>query len=171
MRTPQPIRTKFKIRKEIPGVLKTVQFMRTKMDKKIVFTNGCFDIFHPGHVALLERAKSKGDFLIVALNTDESVKRIKGDKRPIMTEDYRAMIVASLGCVDIVTFFDDDTPYDLIALLQPDVLVKGGDYEIQNIVGSDIVRSMGGKVYSIDYEVYTSSTDIIKTIVERYKEQ
>ncbi len=120
-------------------------------DKKIVFTNGCFDILHLGHIDYLCRASDLGDVLLVGLNTNASVARIKGRHRPINDERQRSMIVASLHFVDKVVFFNEDTPYELIKLVQPDVLVKGADYKPEDIVGADIVKSKGGKIMTLDF--------------------
>lgn len=138
-------------------------------DKKVVFTNGCFDILHAGHVDYIEKAKEMGDVLIVGLNSDSSVKRIKGEKRPIVPENERAFIIASLKSVDFVILFSDDTPYELIAALEPDILVKGDDWDIENVVGKDIVEGNGGEVKTIKFVNFQSTTNIIKTIQERYK--
>jgi D-glycero-beta-D-manno-heptose 1-phosphate adenylyltransferase len=138
--------------------------------KKVVFTNGCFDIIHAGHVDYLCKAKELGNVLIVGLNTDDSVKRIKGDKRPIMKESERAIILANLKPVDYVVLFDEETPIKLIEELVPDVLVKGADWDIDEIIGKDIVINKGGKVRNINYEVNQSTTDIIKSILSRYKD-
>ncbi|MEN2985350.1 MAG: D-glycero-beta-D-manno-heptose 1-phosphate adenylyltransferase [Thermodesulfovibrionaceae bacterium] len=131
--------------------------------KKIVFTNGCFDIIHVGHINYLKEAKKLGDILIVALNTDNSIRKIK-PLRPIISEDQRAEVVASINVVDYVTFFDEETPYNLIKYLMPDVLVKGGDWRIEDIVGSDIVK----EVYSLPYIEGVSTTAIIKKILDIY---
>lgn len=139
-----------------------------KENKKVVFTNGCFDILHAGHVDYISKAKSFGDVLIVALNSDSSVKRIKGDKRPIVPLKERAFIIANLKAVDFVTFFEEDTPYETIKKLVPDVLVKGADWKIDDIVGKDIVENAGGKVETIDFVNFQSTTNIIKTIIERF---
>ncbi len=140
-----------------------------KQNKKVVFTNGCFDILHAGHVDYLSKAKEKGDVLIVAVNSDASTKSIKGDKRPIVPQDERAIIISSLKPVDYVILFDEDTPYEVIKKLVPDVLVKGADWAIDKIVGKDIVESNGGKVIAIDFVNNTSTTNIIKTVLERFK--
>ena len=132
--------------------------------KKIVFTNGCFDILHCGHILYLEKAKALGDVLIVGLNSDVSVKRLKGNKRPIVSEKERVLVVAGLESVDYVCIFEQDTPYELIDLIQPDVLVKGGDWSIDKIVGADIVQKKGGKVLSLKYEQGFSTTNIIERI-------
>ena len=164
------MRTSYKIVPSTKLLLEIVSAKRWNTRSKFVFTNGCFDIFHAGHVYLLEQAKGAGDLLIVGLNSDESVKRIKGDNRPILPQDQRALIVASLKCVDYVVIFEEDTPYALISMLVPEILVKGGDWEIQNIVGCDIVTGNGGKVLSINHEIDTSSTKIIETITRRYRD-
>lgn len=119
--------------------------------KKIVFTNGCFDLLHPGHVDYLSKAKDLGDVLIIGVNTDKSVKMLdKGANRPITDENSRATILASLHFVDAVVLFDEETPYNLIKTVQPDVLVKGSDYKAEDVVGYDIVKAKGGEVISID---------------------
>lgn len=139
--------------------------MRFK-SKKIVFTNGCFDILHLGHIDYLAKAAAQGDVLIVGLNTDESVRRIKGGNRPIQDEISRAMILASLRFVDFVVFFGEDTPYELIKTIQPNVLVKGADYKPEEIVGYDIVKARKGKVVTIEYLEGYSTTAIEKKIRE-----
>jgi len=113
-----------------------------KLGKKIVFTNGCFDILHRGHVSYLDTAKSYGDVLILGLNSDESVKKLKGEERPINSEEDRAFILSALESVDFVTIFSEETPYELIKMVEPDVLVKGGDYEGKEVVGSDIAAEV-----------------------------
>lgn len=132
--------------------------------EKTVFSNGCFDIIHAGHVDYLEKAKQKGDYLIVGLNTDQSVSRIKGNGRPIVDEVSRSRVLAALEFVDAVVLFDEDTPYDLIKALMPDILVKGKDYEISNIVGADIVLKNGGKVETIELTVGLSTTIVVNKI-------
>ena len=132
--------------------------------KKIVFTNGCFDLLHPGHVDYLERAKALGDILVVGLNSDSSVRRLKGDERPINTEIDRARVLAGLWCVDFVIIFNEDTPYNLIKAIEPDVLVKGGDWPIEKIVGRDIVLARGGIVKSLNFLPGYSTTSLIDKI-------
>jgi len=132
--------------------------------KKIVFTNGCFDIIHSGHIFYLGEAKKAGDVLIIGLNSDESVRRLKGNDRPVNNESDRALVLDSLKFVDYVTIFEEDTPYDLIKLLQPDILVKGGDYKADEVVGADIVRENGGKVLIIPYVKGKSTTALINKI-------
>ncbi|CAN2536333.1 Bifunctional+protein+HldE [Methylocapsa aurea] len=131
---------------------------------QIVFTNGCFDILHSGHVRALAAARKEGDILIVALNSDESVQRLKGPTRPINHLADRVEVIAALGCVDFVTEFSEDTPYELIKLLEPDVLVKGGDYATDQIVGADIVIERGGRVVLVQYHEGHSSTQMIDRI-------
>ena len=134
--------------------------------RSVVFTNGCFDLLHPGHVRYLKQARALGDALIVALNSDASVRALKGPNRPILNQQERAEIIAALESVDYVVIFDDPTPRSLIAELIPDVLVKGGDWEIDQIVGRDEVEAAGGKVLSLPYVEGASTTDIIERILE-----
>jgi len=138
-------------------------------NKKIVFTNGCFDILHRGHADYLAKAASLGDVLILGLNTDKSIQRIKGTSRPIVDEYSRAFLLASFFFVDAVILFDEDTPLDLINLIQPDILVKGSDYKEENIVGADVVRAKGGSIMTIDLVDGFSTTAIIKKITEQQK--
>lgn len=135
-----------------------------KEGKKIVFTNGCFDILHIGHTRYLYKARELGDFLVVAVNSDRSVKSIKGPERPVINENERAEMIAALGCVDMTVIFDEDTPYKTIKTLIPDILVKGGDWKEEDIVGSDIVRDAGGEVKNITYLEGASTTGIINRI-------
>lgn len=137
--------------------------------KRLVFTNGCFDLLHPGHVRYLNQARELGDALVVALNSDQSVRAIKGEGRPILTERERAEVMAALEAVDYVTIFDEETPRELIASLLPDVLVKGGDWTTEQIVGREEVEAAGGKVLSLPYVEGLSTTDIIKRIREGEK--
>lgn len=134
--------------------------------QKIVFTNGCFDILHTGHVQSLAGAASFGNRLIVGLNSDASVKRLKSETRPIQTEGSRALLLAAMQFVDLVVIFEEDTPENLIRLVNPDVLVKGGDYQIADIAGARWVLDQGGKVELINYLDNNSSTSIIKKIKE-----
>jgi len=137
------------------------------LSKKIVFTNGCFDILHHGHVDYLANAADLGDVLIVGVNSDDSVKRLgKADSRPIQNENDRALILAALRFIDAIVIFNEDTPMELIKLVEPDVLVKGGDWEIDKIVGSDLVRQRGGLVTTIDFVPGYSTTAIEKRIKE-----
>jgi D-beta-D-heptose 7-phosphate kinase/D-beta-D-heptose 1-phosphate adenosyltransferase len=130
--------------------------------KKIVFTNGCFDILHLGHVHYLSAAKDLGDILVIGLNSDDSVKRLKGENRPINTQYARALLLAALQFVDFVIIFDEDTPLNLIQQITPHVLVKGGDYKIEDVVGVDWVMAHGGKVEIVDFVEGYSSTNLIK---------
>ena len=120
-------------------------------EKKIVFTNGCFDLLHYGHVDYLSKAKDLGDVLVVGLNTDSSVKKLKGEHRPLQDENSRATILASLQFIDAVVLFDEDTPYNLISLIRPAVLVKGSDYKPEQIIGYDILKTYDGEVKTIDF--------------------
>jgi len=133
-------------------------------DRSVVFTNGCFDILHRGHIGYLVAARSLGDRLVVAVNTDQSVRRLKGSGRPVVPEADRAFLLAALEAVDAVTLFDEDTPRELIALLEPDVLTKGGDYSPDRIVGSAEVEAAGGKVVVIPFLTGHSTTAIIESI-------
>lgn len=130
----------------------------------IVFTNGCFDLLHVGHIRYLQQAKNHGHVLWVGLNSDDSVKRLKGPTRPIQTEQDRAEILLALKSVDYVTIFHTDTPYELIALIRPNVLVKGGDWPVEKIVGHDLVQSWGGQVLSLQFVPGRSSSLIIEKI-------
>ena len=133
--------------------------------KRVVFTNGCFDLLHPGHVRYLKEARALGDVLIVALNSDASVRRLKGEGRPIMDEGERGEVMAALESVDYVTVFDEETPRELIAVLLPDVLVKGGDWPVEQIVGREEVESAGGTTLSLPYIEGSSTTSIIQRIL------
>jgi rfaE bifunctional protein nucleotidyltransferase chain/domain len=144
--------------------LRTINGLRLK-GKKIVFTNGCFDILHPGHVDYLMQARDLGDFLILGLNTDNSVKRLnKAPNRPINNENARASVLAGLTCVDSIIYFDEDTPYELIKYLQPDVLVKGNDYKAEEVVGYDVIKAKGGAVITIPLLEGFSTTKLIEKI-------
>ena len=134
------------------------------LGQKIVFTNGCFDILHRGHVEYLAKASSFGHFLLVGLNTDASVRRIKGASRPVNDQDSRALILAALSFVSAVCLFDEDTPYELICSIKPDFLVKGADYKPSEIVGSDLVLAGGGEVVTIPLTAGFSSTSILSKI-------
>jgi D-beta-D-heptose 7-phosphate kinase/D-beta-D-heptose 1-phosphate adenosyltransferase len=135
--------------------------------KKIVFTNGCFDILHAGHVLYLEKARSLGDVLVLGLNSDASVQRLKGNSRPIVCQSERSIVVAGLAAVTYVCIFEEDTPLELIKQVQPDVLVKGGDWHADQIVGADFVMAKGGTVLSLNYEEGISSSSIIDRIMLR----
>jgi rfaE bifunctional protein nucleotidyltransferase chain/domain len=133
---------------------------------RVVFTNGCFDILHRGHTDYLARAKALGDVLVVGVNTDRSVRGLKGDARPIVPEADRAAVLAALGSVDLVCLFDEATPYDLVRAVEPDVLVKGAGYSEDTIVGADVVRSRGGLVAALDELPGRSTRSIIERILE-----
>jgi rfaE bifunctional protein nucleotidyltransferase chain/domain len=138
--------------------------------KSVVFTNGCFDILHRGHIEYLKKAKSLGDVLIVGLNSDSSVREIKGSKRPIVPQEDRAAIIASLEMVDYVLIFKETTPFQVILNLVPDVLVKGGDYTVDKIVGNKIVETAEGRVITVKQIPGRSTKNIIREIVNRYKQ-
>ncbi len=137
-------------------------------NKKVVFTNGVFDILHAGHVDYISKAKEKGDVLIVGINSDTSVKRIKGELRPVVPQHERAFIISSLKPVDYVVIFEEDTPGEIIDKLIPDVLIKGADWAIDKIVGRETVEKNGGKVETIKFVNDQSTTNIIKTVTERF---
>jgi rfaE bifunctional protein nucleotidyltransferase chain/domain len=134
--------------------------------KKVVFTNGCFDLLHPGHTRYLRAARALGHFLIVGVNSDRSVRAIKGAQRPIQDQETRAELLSALECVDAVILFDEETPYNLIRELAPDVLVKGGDWHEDEIVGADLVKQAGGTVERIPYVEGLSTTRLVKRILE-----
>ncbi len=136
--------------------------LQRKKTRKIVFTNGCFDILHVGHVRYLQEAQAQGDLLVIGLNSDESVRRLKGPTRPVNKEADRAEVLAALGCVDFVTVFAEETPEKLIREVRPDVLVKGGDWQIDKIVGAQFVLSYGGVVRSLQFVDGFSTTAVIE---------
>ena len=148
--------------------LKAVRSKLKAEGKKVVFTNGVFDLIHAGHLDYLSKAKKLGDILVVGLNSDSSVKRIKGDKRPILKQEERAFILSNLKPVDYVIFFEEDTPEKLISEIIPDVLVKGADWSVDKIVGKEIVEKNGGKVMNIEFVNDQSTSKIIDLIVKRY---
>jgi len=140
-----------------------------RQGKKVVFTNGCFDIIHAGHVQYLNQAKSLGDILIVGLNSDDSIKRLKGSDRPINVQADRKIVLEGLRSVDNVLVFEEDTPYNLIQNIKPDILVKGGDWAAEDIVGYDIVLANGGEVKSLLFVEGSSTTSIIGKIMDQLK--
>jgi D-glycero-beta-D-manno-heptose 1-phosphate adenylyltransferase len=140
------------------------QFLENNKGKKIVFTNGCFDIIHRGHVSYLSEAKKLGDLLVIGLNADESVKRLKGSERPINNENDRKFVLSELKSVDFVEIFHEDTPLNLILKVKPNILVKGGDWKIDQIVGAKEVISNGGEVFSLQFINGYSTTSIIEKI-------
>ena len=149
-------------------VIEQVSAWRSE-DSSIVFTNGCFDILHPGHIHCLQQAKSMGDYLVVGLNSDDSVRRLKGEARPYHDQDQRAMQLMALSCVDVVVLFSEDTPKEVIYGLKPDILVKGGDYTEEEVVGGDFVRSLGGRVEIIDLLQGHSTTKILNFVHSQKK--
>lgn len=138
--------------------------------KTLVFTNGCFDILHRGHVEILKQARALGDALVVGVNSDDSMRRLKGDRRPIVGQDDRAAVVAAIESVDFVTIFEEDTPGRIIKRLVPDVLVKGSDYELEEIVGRDTVESAGGRVVRVGLYGEFSTEKMFRRIAEIYGE-
>lgn len=157
------MKNKLKTWEEIAAIIKDLK----SQNKKIVFTNGCFDILHSGHVKYLAEAKELGDILILGLNSDSSVKRLKGKDRPINNEKERAVVLSALYTISYIVIFEDDTPYKLIKHIKPDILVKGGDWEPKDIVGSDIVNSYNGEVKSLSFIEGKSTTDIINKLKEK----
>lgn len=149
--------------------VKKLAFNLKSKNKRIVFTNGCFDLIHAGHIEYLQKAKKLGDALIVGINSDFSVRKIKGDKRPITGQNDRAAIIAALEAVDYVLIFNEATPLKLIKALRPDVLVKGADWDLKNIVGGDFIKSYGGKVRAVSLVKGRSTSNIIRKIVKRFK--
>jgi rfaE bifunctional protein nucleotidyltransferase chain/domain len=149
------------------GSLKKIIFRLKAAHKKIVFTNGCFDLLHYGHVKYLQDAKEKGDILVVGVNSDASVKRIKGSKRPVIKERDRARVLAGLESIDYIVVFNQDTPLEVIKAVKPDVLVKGADWSADKIVGGDLVSSCGGRVTTIKFLKGYSTSGIIKKIVKK----
>jgi rfaE bifunctional protein nucleotidyltransferase chain/domain len=156
----QQIQDKIKSREEAKAIVNEWELK----GETIAFTNGCFDIVHRGHIDYLSKARDKGTKLILGLNTDASVQRLKGPQRPVVDEQSRAILMASLQFIDLVVFFDEDTPYELIKALQPDLLIKGSDYQAEDIVGYDIVTAKGGRVETIDFVGRFSTTSIVEKI-------
>jgi len=153
-----------------PELLKSLLSGEKQKGKRVVFTNGCFDLLHVGHVRYLQAARQLGDLLILGLNSDDSIRRLKGPGRPLIGQDERAHILAALNCIDYVVVFDQDTPLELISCLHPDILVKGGDYTADGVVGRDLVESYGGRVELINFVDGKSTTNIINKILESYKD-
>lgn len=148
--------------------LKEVLDKEKASGKKVVFTNGCYDLLHIGHIRLLQEAKKHGDILVVALNSDTSLLDLKGDSRGILNEDERCKVIAALESVDYVCIFSDPTPQQIVNLLRPNVLIKGGDYKVQEIVGRETVWEEGGEVIPVPLVEGFSTTNIINRILERY---
>ncbi len=159
------MKQKIKKREEL---LRIVKDLKVK-GKRIVFTNGCFDLLHIGHVRYLEEAKALGDVLVVGVNSDASVRKLKGSKRPILPEGERTEILSGLGCIDYISLFDEIDPLKLITSLQPNVLVKGGDWTKEQIVGREVVEKSGGEVVIIPFIQGASTSNLIETILERYE--
>lgn len=145
------------------SLIETVNILKTK-NKKIVFTNGCFDLIHAGHISLFQKAKTLGDILIVAINSDKSLAKLKGPKRPLVTQKDRAKLLSAISVIDYVVVFNEQTPHLLLSKIRPDVLVKGGDYKIDDIVGREFVK----KVFRYPLVSGKSTSNLIKLIVERY---
>jgi D-glycero-beta-D-manno-heptose 1-phosphate adenylyltransferase len=157
-----------KLKQTIERKIVSASFFDKKQmaDKKIVFTNGCFDLIHLGHIDYLSKASDFGEILIIGLNTDASVRKLKGKHRPIKDEQSRAMILASFLFVDFVILFDEETPYELIKSIRPNVLIKGSDYNVEDIIGHDIVKNGGGDVVTLDFLDGHSTSLIEKKIIE-----
>jgi D-glycero-beta-D-manno-heptose 1-phosphate adenylyltransferase len=151
---------------DLKELLELLEKVRGK--KKIVFTNGCFDILHAGHADYLNKAKSLGDILVVGINSDASMRRIKGEKRPILPQQMRAYLLDNLKPVDYVVVFEEDTPLELIKAIKPDVLVKGADWDLERIVGADFVLSYGGRVERIAFSFDISTSKVVERILELY---
>jgi D-beta-D-heptose 7-phosphate kinase/D-beta-D-heptose 1-phosphate adenosyltransferase len=151
-------------------LLRVIKNLKTR-GKRIVFTNGCFDLLHIGHIRYLEKARTLGDILVVGVNSDSSVRILKGPKRPILPAKERAEILSGLGCVDYITIFNEQDPLKLITSLHPHVLVKGGDWTKEQIVGGDVVERSGGKVVIISFVKGTSTSNLIGTILKKYEKR
>ena len=161
------MKQKIKERKKLTKIIKILKAKR----KRIVFTNGCFDILHIGHVRYLEKAKILGDILVVGINSDSSVRKLKGPKRPLLPARERAEILSGLGCVDYVTIFDELDPLKLITSLLPNVLAKGGDWTKEQIVGGEVVEKSRGEVVIIPFVKGASTSNLIETILKRYEKR
>ena len=164
MYQPRGLKTKLKTLEIIKNELQPLQ----QQGKKIVFTNGCFDILHAGHVDIFQQARNLGDALVVAVNSDISIKKIKGEKRPVVPQAQRMQVLAALEAIDYVVIFDEENPLKIIKELQPDILVKGGDWPVETIVGREIVEKKGGKVLSIPLMEGISTTNIIEEVKKRF---
>jgi len=161
------MREKIKERKELLRIIKNLK----SKGKRIVFTNGCFDILHLGHVRYLEEAKSLGDILVVGVNSDSSVRKLKGPKRPILLEEERTEILSGLGCVDYITIFNEADPLKLITSLKPNLLVKGGDWTREQIIGREVVERSGGELVIIPFVKGASTSNVIGTILKRFQKK
>ncbi len=164
MYQPRGLKTKLKPLGIIKNEIKALQ----QQGKKIVFTNGCFDILHAGHVDIFQQARNLGDALVVAVNSDISIKKIKGEKRPVVPQVQRMQVLAALEAIDYVVIFDEENPFKIIKEIQPDILVKGGDWPVETIVGRELVEKKGGKVLSIPLMEGISTTNIIEEVKKRF---
>ena len=162
-----PAEGKILPRKELATLLEPLRLA----GKTIVFTNGCFDLLHAGHVKYLQQARALGDLLVLGLNSDASIRRLKGDKRPLLDESERAQILAALDCIDYLTIFNEDTPLELLTVLQPKILVKGEDYQPEEVVGKELIESYGGRVELIQFVDGKSTTNIIDKVLSRYRDE
>jgi len=161
------MKKKIKARKELLRIIKNLK----AKGKQIVFTNGCFDLLHLGHVRYLEEAKALGDVLVVGVNSDSSVRKLKGPKRPILPEEERTEILSGLGCVDYITVFNEADPLKLITSLKPNLLVKGGDWTREQIVGREVVERSGGESVIIPFVKGASTSNVIDTILKRFQKK
>ena len=161
------MREKIKTKEDLRRITEDLK----KKGKRIVFTNGCFDLLHLGHIRYLEKAKSLGDILVVGVNSDRSVQNLKGPKRPILPQEERTEILSGLGCVDYITVFDEQTPLELISSLQPHTLVKGGDWTKETTVGKEVVERSGGEVVILPFEKGSWTSNLIETILKRYEKR
>jgi len=159
----QKIKTRTKL-------LRIINDLKAK-GRRIVFTNGCFDLLHIGHVRYLEEAKALGDVLVVGVNSDASVRKLKGPKRPVLPQAARAEILSGLGCVDYITLFNERDPLKLITLLRPNILAKGGDWTKEQIVGKEVVERSGGEVFIIPFVKGASTSNLIETILKKYEKR
>jgi D-beta-D-heptose 7-phosphate kinase/D-beta-D-heptose 1-phosphate adenosyltransferase len=161
------LKEKIKTKEDLHRIVEDLK----KKGKRIVFTNGCFDLLHLGHIRYLEKAKSLGDILVVGVNSDRSVQSLKGPERPILPEEERAEILSGLECVDYITLFDELTPLELISSLQPHILVKGGDWAKETTVGREVVERSGGEVVILPFVEGSSTSNLIETILKRYEKR
>jgi len=161
------MKKKIKERKELLRIIKNLK----AKGKRVVFTNGCFDLLHLGHVRYLEEAKALGDVLVVGVNSDSSVRKLKGPKRPILPEEERTEILSGLGCVDYITIFNEADPLKLITSLKPNLLVKGGDWTREQIVGREVVERSGGELVIIPFVRGASTSKVIDTILKRFQQK
>jgi D-beta-D-heptose 7-phosphate kinase/D-beta-D-heptose 1-phosphate adenosyltransferase len=161
------LKEKIKTKEDLHRIVEDLK----KKGKRIVFTNGCFDLLHLGHIRYLEKAKFLGDILVVGVNSDRSVQSLKGPERPILPEEERAEILSGLECVDYITLFDELTPLELISSLQPHILVKGGDWAKETTVGREVVERSGGEVVILPFVEGSSTSNLIETILKRYEKR